>query len=383
VTGYAGPQQLRRLFEAVVSVGSELSLPVLLQRVLEAATELADARYGALGVLDPTGTRLDQFLTVGIDDEKRQRIGSLPEGHGLLGRLISHPEPLRLPDLAEHPDSYGFPPNHPPMHSFLGVPIRVRDSVFGNLYLTDKQSGEVFTDVDQELVVALAVAAGVAIENARLHEQVAELALLAERDRIARDLHDLVIQRLFAVGLSLQGAARLAQLPAVEGRINQAVDDIDATIREIRSVIFELEAVRVHEAGLRARIVEMCRETSATLGFDPVVRFDGPIDSTADVTTGEHIAAMVREALSNVARHAGASKVIVDVAAAGGQIELTIEDDGKGFDPGAVRAGHGLANIRARAGQMGGEIDISSRAGAGTTVRARVPADKGERASTL
>ena len=171
------------------------------------------------------------------------------------------------------------------MHSFLGVPIRVRDTVFGNLYLTDKQVGEVFTDVDEELVVALAVAAGVAIENARLHEQVAEFALLADRDRIARDLHDLVIQRLFAVGLSLQGAGRLAQVPGVAERINQAVDDIDATIREIRSVIFELEAVSIHESGLRARDRRDLPSSGPSLGFDPVVRFDGPIDSIVDAST--------------------------------------------------------------------------------------------------
>ena len=375
VTGYAGPRQLRRLFDAVVSVGSELSLPALLQRVLEAATELADARYGALGVLDPTGTRLDQFITVGIDEEGRRAIGDLPEGHGLLGLLITHPEPVRLPDLKEHPASYGFPPNHPPMHSFLGVPVRVRDKVFGNLYLTDKQVGEVFTDVDEELVVALAVAAGVAIENARLHEKVADFALLADRDRIARDLHDLVIQRLFAVGLSLQGAGRLAQVPAVIARINQAVDDIDSTIREIRSVIFELEAVTIAESGLRSRIIDICRQSAEALGFDPVVRFDGPIDAMVDSSVAEHITAMAREILSNIARHAGAKHAAVDIAFSGREIHLKIVDDGKGFDPEATRTGHGLANLHARAAQIGGVVEIVSRSGEGTAVHVRVPTD--------
>jgi signal transduction histidine kinase len=383
VTGYAGPQQLRRLFEAVVSVGSELSLPALLQRVLEAATELADARYGALGVLDPTGTRLDQFLTVGIDEEGRRAIGDLPEGHGLLGLLITHPEPVRLPDLKEHPESYGFPPNHPPMHSFLGVPIRVRETVFGNLYLTDKQVGEVFTDVDEELVVALAVAAGVAIENARLHEQVADFALLADRDRIARDLHDLVIQRLFAIGLSLQGAGRLAQVPAVIARINQAVDDLDSTIREIRSVIFELEAVTTAESGLRSRVIDICRDSADALGFDPVVRFDGPIDSMVDPSVAEHITAMVRETLSNVARHAGATHASVDIAFKGAEIQVKIVDDGKGFEPEGTRAGHGLANLRARAAQIGGVAEIVSRSGEGTTVHIRVPTDCNRPGGTL
>ena len=165
----AGPRSLRELLDAVLALGSDLDPPSMLRRIVEAAVGLVDARYGALGVLDDTGTRLAQFITVGIDDDTHRLIGDLPEGHGILGRLIVDAKPLRLPDLREHPDSFGFPPNHPPMRSFLGVPIRVRDEVFGNLYLTDKTTAEVFTDVDEELVVGLAAAAGIAIENARLH----------------------------------------------------------------------------------------------------------------------------------------------------------------------------------------------------------------------
>ena len=200
----AGPRSLRALLDAVLALGSNLDHPNMLRRIVEAAVGLVDARYGALGVLDDTGTRLAQFITVGIDDDTHRLIGDLPEGHGILGLLIVDAEPLRLPDLREHPDSFGFPPHHPPMRSFLGVPVRVRDQVFGNLYLTDKTTAEVFSDVDEELVVGLAAAAGVAIENARLHSRVAELALVADRERIARDLHDTVIQRLFATALSLQ-----------------------------------------------------------------------------------------------------------------------------------------------------------------------------------
>ncbi len=205
---YAGPRSLRQLLDAVLTVGSDLDLPAMLQRIVQAAVALVDARYGALGVLDETRTRLAEFITVGIDDETHRAIGDLPEGHGILGLLIVDAKPLRLPDLREHPDSYGFPPNHPPMRSFLGVPILVRNEVFGNLYLTDKTSAEVFTDVDEELVIGLAAAAGVAIENTRLHARVQELALVEDRERIARDLHDSIVQRLFATGLSLQVAAR-------------------------------------------------------------------------------------------------------------------------------------------------------------------------------
>src|SRR5688572_20710383 len=169
VTELVGPRSLRRLLDAVMTVGSDLDLASVLHRIVESAVELVDAHYGALGVLDPTRTRLTEFITVGLDDEAYRAIGHLPEGHGILGLLIVDPKPLRLPDLGEHPDSFGFPPHHPPMKSFLGVPVAVRGEVFGNLYLTDKTSAEVFSDIDVELVVALAAAAGVAIENARLH----------------------------------------------------------------------------------------------------------------------------------------------------------------------------------------------------------------------
>ena len=204
----AGPRSLRELLDAVLALGSDLDLPSMLRRIIEGAVGLVDARYGALGVLDDAGTRLEQFITVGIDDVTHGLIGDLPVGHGILGLLIVDAKPLRLPDLREHPDSFGFPPHHPPMRSFLGVPIRVRDQVFGNLYLTDKTTAEVFSDVDEELMVGLAAAAGVAIENARLHARVQEFALVEDRERIARDLHDTVIQRLFATGLSLQRTAR-------------------------------------------------------------------------------------------------------------------------------------------------------------------------------
>jgi GAF domain-containing protein len=181
---FAGPRSLRsRLLDAVLTVGSDLDLPSMLERIVQAAVDLVDARYGALGVLDDTGGRLSQFITVGVDAETRAAIGHLPEGHGILGLLIVDAKPLRLPDLREHPDSYGFPPHHPPMRSFLGVPILVRDDVFGNLYLTDKTSAGVFTDVDEELVVGLAAAAGMAIENARLHARVQPGRRVADRRR--------------------------------------------------------------------------------------------------------------------------------------------------------------------------------------------------------
>ncbi len=368
----AGPRALRRLVDAVLSISADLDLTSVLERIIAAAVELVDARYGALGVLDETGTRLANFLTVGLDSETYAAIGDLPQGHGILGLLILEPKPLRLPDLTEHPDSYGFPPHHPSMRSFLGVPIRVRDTVFGNLYLTDKQSGEVFTDVDEELTVALAGAAGVAIENARLHGRLRDLTLLEDRERIARDLHDTVIQRLFATGLSLQGAVRLAQRPEVADRIQGAVEDLDETVKHIRTVIFGLEAGRSVSSGLRDEVLALAREAAGPLGFAPHVVFDGPIDATVDDTTAADLLATLREALSNVARHAGASRVDVEVVA-GEDVALRVRDDGGGFDARTAGSGYGLRNMGERAHNLGGHLDVRPADAGGTVVEWRVP----------
>jgi signal transduction histidine kinase len=373
---FAGPRSLRRLLDAVLTVGSDLDLPAMLERIVQAAVDLVDARYGALGVLDDTGERLAQFITVGIDDETRAAIGHLPEGHGILGLLIVDAKPLRLPDLREHPDSYGFPPHHPPMRSFLGVPIRVRDEVFGNLYLTDKTSAEVFTDVDEELVVGLAAAAGVAIENARLHARVQDLALLEDRERIARDLHDSVIQRLFAIGLSLQGAAGLIRTdPAVAaGRVEGAVDDLDLTVKQIRSAIFGLEPLtRGAESGVRSQVLELVRDSGAALGFEPTVLFDGPVDTSTPDGLAVDLLATLREALSNVARHARAGRVDVTVAVDAAGLLLRVADDGIGPPAPDQPRGHGLDNMAARADRRGGSFDIGPATSNGTVVEWRVP----------
>ncbi len=333
--------------------------------------ELVDARYGALGVLDESGTSLSQFITVGLDDETYRAIGVLPKGHGILGLLILEPKPIRLPDLHEHPDSYGFPPNHPPMKSFLGVPIRVRDQVFGNLYLTDKTTAEVFSDIDEELVIALAAAAGVAVENARLHLRVRELALLEDRERIARDLHDTVIQRLFATGLRLQGAARLTKHPEVADRITQAVDDLDLTVKHIRTAIFGLEASRRAAGGLRQRVLALTAEAAGALGFDPQVVFEGAVDSTVDQVAVE-VLAVLREALSNVARHAQATRVDVAVMA-DGALTLRVIDDGRGLPVERRAAGRGMLNMQTRASALGGTMFTRSGSPSGTFLEWRVP----------
>jgi signal transduction histidine kinase len=361
------------LVEAVLSISADLDLATVLQRIIDAAADLAGARYAALGVLDEERTGLSQFVTTGLDAETQRGIGDLPKGHGILGLLIVDPKPIRLPDLREHPDSFGFPPNHPPMRSFLGVPIVVRQEVFGNLYLTDKVGAEVFSDVDEELIVALAGAAAVAIENARLHARVSELVLLEDRERIAKDLHDTVIQRLFATGLSLQGTARLAARPEVAARIQDAVEDLDLTVKHIRTVIFGLETAAARGGtGLRDQIMTLTGEARGALGFPPEVLFEGAIDTLVDDDAGRELLATLREALSNVARHAGASKVEVTVAA-GDDLVLRVSDDGRGLPVDRSGGGLGLRNMASRAEDMGGRFAVRSGAGGGTVVEWSVP----------
>jgi signal transduction histidine kinase len=368
------PGRLRQLVDAVLSIGTDLSTPAVLRRIVETAVALVDARYAALGVLDEAGDALADFINVGLTADEVAAIGPLPEGHGILGLLILDARPLRLADLGAHPDSYGFPPEHPPMRSFLGVPIRVRDQVYGNLYVTEKQGAAEFSAEDEALAVALAGAAAIAIENARLHARVRELALVEDRERIAADLHDTVIQRLFATGLGLEASVRLAP-PDVAGRIEQAVTDLDETIRQIRSAIFALQPPPVARRGLRAHILALATEAAASLGFEPHVRLDGPLDHAVSDDLSDHLLATLREALSNVVRHAGATRVEVTVhASAGGELVATVTDNGVGLVRQERPGGRGLANMAHRAEVLGGKLTFAPGAGGhGTIVTWRVP----------
>jgi signal transduction histidine kinase len=368
----AGPRQLRKLLDGVLTIGSDLDLYTVLNTIIETAAEIVDAKYGALGVLDETGSRLSDFITVGIDEAGREAIGHLPEGHGILGLLIVDPKPLRLPDLSEHPDRYGFPPNHPPMTSFLGVPIAVRGKVFGNLYLCDKAGGDVFTDVDQELAEGLASAAGIAIENARLHARVAEFATVEDRERIARDLHDTVIQRLFAIGLGLHATLRLVTDQAIKTRLLTAVDDLDTTVRDVRAAIFELHTARLPGRSIRQELIQLCSESSRGLGFEPVIRFDGPIDSAVSDTLADELFAVLREALTNIAKHAHANSAEVSVEARDSMLSAWVTDNGVGYRT-ASGGGRGVENLRARASKLEGDFEIDALDGGGTKLAWRVP----------
>jgi signal transduction histidine kinase len=369
------PDQIQALLDAVLSIESDLDLSAVLLRIVEAARTLTGATYGALGVIDQSSQGLAQFIHVGMADETVEAIGHLPVGEGILGLLILDPRPLRLPDLSAHPDAVGFPPGHPAMRSFLGMPVRFREEMLGNIYLTDAQRATEFSEADQGLLAALAVAAGIAIHNARLHLRLSELGLAADRERIARDLHDTVIQRLFATGLSLQSALPVIHDEDLHARVQDAVAELDVTIRQVRTAIFALDPPTAGEMGVRTRVVLLCTEVAPALGFEPEVRFAGAIDRYIDGVIAAELLATLREALSNAARHSGARHLEVELSV-DDRVTLRVLDDGVGIDAGTPAAGpegRGLANMADRAASLGGSLSLSPRPGGGTEVRWQVP----------
>ncbi len=365
------PAKLSRLMDAVLMIEADVELSILLRHLVEEACSLVDARYGALGVLNEDRTGLEQFLTVGLNEEEEGRIGRRPTGRGVLGLLITDPQPLRLDDLAEHPDSYGFPHGHPPMKSFLGLPVRSRGSVYGNLYLTEKHGADAFSDEDVAMAEALALAAGIAIENTRLHDRVRILSVLDDRDRIARDLHDRVIQRIFAAGMTLQGATQLKEVAPVLDKVNKAIDDLDATITEIRTAIFELDSDATR--GLRHAVLKLVDELVSILGSRPEVTFFGAIDHAVPQPVADHLLAVLREGLTNAGKHAQATQFSV-IVSAGDEVSLEVIDNGVGITSHRVgSAGMGLSNLRSRAEKLGGTLEIHDAPDGGTRLVWKVP----------
>lgn len=536
--------RLRHLLDAVVGVAADLSLEGVLTRIVSAASTLVAAKYVALGVLgDGPERRLRTFVHHGMDADLVARIGELPTGDGLLGLLLDDPHPRRLHDLGAHPESCGFPEHHPPMRSFLGVPVRVREQVFGSLYLTEKVDGTDFTEHDERVVVALAAAAGVAIENARLYEEQARrqawlsataeiiallvrdsshehalqvvadrartvsgadvawvvagavpddlrlvvvsgapvdlpamqalamreslasivvrtgrptsvedlttsphavnpsslpgwptlgpalvvplgsggrvegalslawtsanrdglhlvdpalpaafaeqaalalhlarsrddrerLALYEDRDRIGRDLHDLVIQRLFAVGLGLQSSVNLIPEGEISARVQQAIDDLDDTIRDIRRTIFALGSFET-SADVQGEIENLVARAGSAMKLRPRLRLEGPIRTLVGPDLAPDVLAVLSEALTNVARHADASSVDVWVAVCADLLEVRVSDDGRGMGPGILASG--LDNMRARAEKRGGTLEVDTADGTGTRVTWSVPLEQ-------
>jgi len=366
------PAKLRRVLEATLLLEADLDLGAVLRHVVDEARAMTNARYAALGVLDTEKEGLSDFLTSGLDAGAERAIGDRPTGKGVLGLLIAEPQVVRIPRLSDHEASVGLPPNHPPMTSFLGVPIQVRGEIYGILYLTDKQGWEEFTVDDESLVGALAVAAGIAIESARLHELVAESAVFAERDRMARDLHDTVIQRLFGVGLSLQGLVSGGTETDRSARLSAAIDDIDDTIREIRTTIYGLTMTDVHR-GARAAVLGLADELRPSVGVPVRIGFEGAVDAAMTTSVLEQLLPTLREAVTNVGKHADASQVDVMVDVRRGRCLLEVSDDGRGFDPDVTVTGFGLANLRRRAEKLHGTCTVECPASGGTILRWTVP----------
>lgn len=530
-----GRDRLDGLIDAILAITSGLKLDATLRAIVHTAAELVDARYGALGVRG-YDHRLVEFVYEGIDEETRHLIGSLPEGRGVLGALIEEPKPIRLDDISRHPASVGFPLHHPPMRTFLGVPVRIRDEVFGNLYLTEKAEGQPFSDDDEVLVQALAAAAGIAVDNARLFEesrtreawieatrdigtqmlagadpamvfrliaeealtlmagaatlvavplddeapacevddlvivevageispavkqmtvavsgtsiggvfhdrtprrfdrldlavdgpvepgpalvlplraadtvagvlvalrsadeqpfsdkqldmmaafadqaalawrlataqrQMREVEILTDRDRIARDLHDHVIQRLFAVGLTLQGAAPRARVPAVRESIYSSIDDLQEIIQEIRSAIFDLHAGPSRATGLRHRLDKVIDQL-AIPALHTTVQYTGPL-SVVDTVLANHAEAVLREAVSNAVRHANATSLAINVSVED-DVRVEVVDDGVGISGDITESG--LRNLRQRADDAGGEFTVENMPTGGTLLRWSAP----------
>jgi signal transduction histidine kinase len=368
----AAERQTAGLVEAGLALASEFDIDAVLQRIADVARGVVGARYAAVGVLGDDGL-LTRFVYSGIEPAAADRIGELPHGKGLLGALIQGGRPLRTNEISDHPDSYGFPPNHPPMHSFLGVPIIVRGRIFGRLYMTEKEGGYRFSKDDERLAMTLAAQAGVAIDNANLVEDLRlrgeELAVLEERDRISKELHDGVIQSIYSVGLSLQGVMTLIERnpEATKKRIDEAISTLDDVVRDVRSYIFALQPKTVAERGLKRGIEELVRELEINALSEASVQLsEVALDMIPEAARGDLIQ-IVRGILSNIARHARASQVWVACAVREGKIVvMTIEDDGIGFDPATVQRGDGLTNIEERVKNIDGEIIISTRKPKGT-----------------
>jgi signal transduction histidine kinase len=354
-------RRLDALDAATVAISQELSLERVLQIIVDSVRPLVAADYAALGIPDEHGTP-QRFITSGISDEVRLAIGPPPRGHGLIGVVMREGRPTRITDIAADPRSIGFPPHHPVMHSFLGVPVRVEGRVIGNLYLTDKTGGQPFTEEDEQLVESFARHAGLAIHNARMHEELRQLAVLQERERIAQDLHDGSIQSLYAVSLALEDTEELMEMdPATAAlRIDHAIETIHGTIQEIRDFILGLDPEARSAVDLLAGLTALAAEFERSTPIEVELASDPDVSLDPDETL--QLIQLTREAMSNVARHARASTVTVNVEHRRNVLRLSIIDDGRGFDTseGPRPGHHGLTNMHARAESLGGSLTIAS-----------------------
>lgn len=358
-------EQFVALVEAAAEVAGQPDLRAVLTTTVTLARETTGAAYAALGVIGEHGALVD-FVHAGLEPARAAAIGHLPVGKGVLGTLIRDPRPIRLDRISDHPDSVGFPPHHPPMETFLGVPIRTRGRVFGNLYLSDKPGG--FSDEDERLVEALAAVAGGAVASARLHDKVTRLALVEDRERIARDLHDAVIQDLFAVGLTLQAMSLSTEDSTAALRLSEAVDRIDQSIGSLRTFIFDLRSLSDVRSNPERALRRTVERIVAPHGIPASVEVTAIEGFTAErIDDALHI---VREAVSNAVRHGRPGRISVTVRGDDTALRVVVEDDGIGFDIESAGRGMGLDNMASRARRTGGEVVVESSAGVGTTVSA-------------
>ena len=374
-------EQMAALHKAALTLTREIELATVLQSVVDEARALVAAQYGALGVLEDNGNYIDQFIVSGITQQQRALLGPPPRGHGLLGALIKTGEPIRVPKISDDPRSVGFPPNHPPMRSLLGVPISFQGEILGDLYLTDKLglAGNVttFSEQDQQLLEMFATQAAIAIKNAQFHRQSQQLTLLQERDRFGMDLHDGVIQSIYGIGLMLEEAQNRFEAETQGGKelISQAIDGLRSTIHDIRNYIMDLRPQRFQGRDLSEGLAELARELRAHsfLGIEIQVETEDLMRLSPEQTV--EILHISREALTNVRKHARASQVDIHVTSQHGVLQLTITDNGIGLDPNLVAngAGHGLHNMQERAQALGGNILFNRMESGGTHIQLEVP----------
>jgi signal transduction histidine kinase len=365
---------LAALDVAVQGISGALALETVLQLIVDRVRELAEARYAALGIARPDGV-IERFITSGLTQEERERIGALPRGHGLLGLIIREGQTFRIPDIARDERRHGFPPNHPEMHSFLGVPVKVKGQPVGDLYLTNRQGAAEFGADDQTLVERFAAHAGLAIENARLSERVQALAVVEERERIGRDLHDGIIQRIYGVTLGLDDVPEIAlrDPAAAAERVDRAIDALHDAIREIRTFIYGLRPGLDDEGSMGSALESLAEETR--LNTTMQIEVTAPSVEGLSPTIRGELVSIAREALSNAVRHAAATRTTLQIGEVDGQLKLQIADDGTGFDADAPEVdGHqGLANMRRRAESLGGKLVLESAPGGGTRIIVTVP----------
>lgn len=374
-TKHLTEQALDALNAATLAIAGNVGLDKTLRQIVESARELAGARYAALGVPNAEGIMV-QFVQSGLTEEEFNRIEHLPHGRGLLGALLHEGRSIRIPRISDDPRSVGFPAGHPPMESFLGVPIIGGGKILGNLYLTEKIGAVEFTAADQEIIEVMAAHAAIAIQNARLYEQIGQLAIIEERSRIGMDLHDGVIQSIYAVGLTLESVRLL--MPQDQEKagelLDRAVDSLNDAIRDIRNFIMDLRPHRF-SGDLQQAVNRLVREFQANTMIPVSLTWPGEDLSNLPLPTARTLFLTTQEALANVARHARATKVNIALTRQDNRLLLTVEDNGRGFDAAAQSqvVGHGLANMRTRAEELKGVFQIESELGKGTTLCLSVP----------